>query len=1105
MDEPMDMERTPSPAPPGRSIDIELGGAQEVISIDLDGLDPNPDDVLDLLKEGNCKVWMWTKLAGEYWRRGWLDAAEKLALAGVDLFKSLQATSSLPPVYTLLANIRMAKARQAPKMRLDGARRDIISEPLKDVYYQEAAGFLNDAAAVVNEVGEDESSTIVAFLSRGILQLAQRNLENAQVSFDGVLSRSPTNLVALMGKARVFYAQRKYQPALKLFQDVLKLNPKCVPDPRIGIGLCLWALGNREKAKAAWKRSLDVNPDEWPAQLLLGLEQLNQSKDWNRSEASRAQAAQTGYKFVEKAFNTNKQSAAAANVLSALFLRKGNHATALKLAERTVQYADTLAVLSDGYIRAALVSHAEGQMTEAMKHYMAAKDGIPSNIVANVGLAQMYIHNDEIPAAIDTLDRLLTPPNPQKSLEAMIMLASLRAHPRRGVSSADAANEKLRARDLFERVIKEIQITDGDERQRTVRGLGDDVDMWVELARLWESDSLEKTIRAFKEALRINKDKSGGGSQDPRLLNNLAALRHLEGSTAEARILYEDAITNAATSGEDLSTTILYNLARCYEDLREVTMAQEAYDKLLTRHPEYIDAKIRQAQMLQGLNQVNDAHELLKQALASQSGNLNLRAFYTYFLLQAHLYKPAKDFVFATLKDHDKHDVYTLCAAGYIIYHQARESRDASPEGQKQRRQGFVRSAELYEKALSLDPMCAIAAQGLAIVIAEDALGTFVAGSGSHHEDALQRAKNAREALDVFAKVRESVTDGSVYANMGHCYYARDEFERAIESYETASRRFYNGQNVPVLLCLSRSWYGKANKDQKYEAMQTALKYAQAALHLQPNDKAVLYNIAMIQQKAAELLFSISPSKRTLEDLKHAIDQAVHAQKLFASLAADKSHALPYSREIADQRRKYGESMLRKGAEHLGTQEQYESEVREKLDTARQKRQEEKDRVSALERERMEKLRIEAEELARQRRQAREEALAWTAAAKAAESDEEKEKEKRPRKGPGKKGKGPAIEGAGSGDEVVDGGEKKKKRKGRLKKIGSPGAGVTEEDREDEAVFSGVEEGDDSKPKKRVTKKRVVRDDDDEEATSAAPRKKQYKSKETITDSDEEM
>jgi hypothetical protein len=66
-----------------RSIDIELGG-QEVITIDLDNLDPNPDDVLDLLKEGQCRVSVWTKLAGEYWRRGYLAAAERIAHSAIE-------------------------------------------------------------------------------------------------------------------------------------------------------------------------------------------------------------------------------------------------------------------------------------------------------------------------------------------------------------------------------------------------------------------------------------------------------------------------------------------------------------------------------------------------------------------------------------------------------------------------------------------------------------------------------------------------------------------------------------------------------------------------------------------------------------------------------------------------------------------------------------------------------------------------------------------------------------------------------------------------------------------------------------------------------------
>ena len=86
-------------------------------------------------------------------------------------------------------------------------------------------------------------------------------------------------------------------------------------------------------------------------------------------------------------------------------------------------------------------------------------------------------------------------------------------------------------------------------------------------------------------------------------------------------------------------------------------------------------------------------------------------------------------------------------------------------------------------------------------------------------------------------------------------------------------------------------------KDQSFPAMKGALRYAQAvsfeivvtllltlvllpqAFRIHPNDKAVLYNIAMIQQKSAELLFSVHVAKRTLKDLQKVIDSATHAQK----------------------------------------------------------------------------------------------------------------------------------------------------------------------------------------------------------------------------------
>jgi RNA polymerase-associated protein CTR9 len=89
------------------------------------------------------------------------------------------------------------------------------------------------------------------------------------------LLEKPTNVIALLGKvrlvivvftcfvpnhqqARILYTQRRFPQALKLFQQVLRLKPDCKPDPRVGIGLCLWAMDDKVKAKAAWQRSLEV-------------------------------------------------------------------------------------------------------------------------------------------------------------------------------------------------------------------------------------------------------------------------------------------------------------------------------------------------------------------------------------------------------------------------------------------------------------------------------------------------------------------------------------------------------------------------------------------------------------------------------------------------------------------------------------------------------------------------------------------------------------------------------------------------------------------------------------------------------------------------------
>lgn len=218
-------------------------------------------------------------------------------------------------------------------------------------------------------------------------------------------------------------------------------------------------------------------------------------------------------------------------------------------------------------------------------------------------------------AAIHTLDSLMQPAPASRSVEATAMLASLRANPRPGVSTSEVTKEKATARELFEKVIKALELPEDLQRRRPVsmsgangeynptrfnrsaRNIAEDVDMHTEIAKLWQDESLDVMALAVKEALRINQASSAeSGVVDPRLMNNLGVLMHLEGTWTEAREIYELALTRTAASGfsegelgEGVSTTILYNLARVYEDQGEVDMAREAYEKLLSRHPEYID------------------------------------------------------------------------------------------------------------------------------------------------------------------------------------------------------------------------------------------------------------------------------------------------------------------------------------------------------------------------------------------------------------------------------------------------------------------------------------------------------------------------------------
>jgi RNA polymerase-associated protein CTR9 len=56
-----------------------------------------------------------------------------------------------------------------------------------------------------------------------------------------------------------------------------------------------------------------------------------------------------------------------------------------------VPFADMMAILTDGYICAGHVCHAEGSYSDTLKHYKQATQGQSKNLLAAIGIAQMQL------------------------------------------------------------------------------------------------------------------------------------------------------------------------------------------------------------------------------------------------------------------------------------------------------------------------------------------------------------------------------------------------------------------------------------------------------------------------------------------------------------------------------------------------------------------------------------------------------------------------------------------------------------------------------------------------------------------------------------------
>jgi RNA polymerase-associated protein CTR9 len=149
---------------------------------------------------------------------------------------------------------------------------------------------------------------------------------------------------------------------------------------------------------------------------------------------------------------------------------------------------------------------------------------------------------------------------------------------------------------------------------------------------------------------------------------------------------------------------------------------------------------------------------------------------------------------------------------GNLYLLQAREMRRETESDKQKRSAVYGKAVEFFEKALSLDPKNAYAAQGVAIALVED-------------------RKDYKTALTIFNKVRETVREPHVYVNLGHAFAELRQYSKAIEHYEIALTKEGKANDPVILSCLGRTWLNRGRAEKDIDAYSKALECAQQVSH----------------------------------------------------------------------------------------------------------------------------------------------------------------------------------------------------------------------------------------------------------------------------------
>ncbi|KAI1318557.1 protein required for normal CLN1 and CLN2 G1 cyclin expression [Mortierella claussenii] len=1024
---------------PNSTLEIPLKGSDNVLEISRDSL-PTPPELFDILKAEEAPLRNYVLFALEYARQNNVDSAIRVLTDGLNVDYEPNPRPRLP-LHNLLASLNIRKAYQSG-----------ISPQERNGLWSEATKHLT-AAEKINP--KDDTT----WISKGLLLLSRGSLDEAYRHFKQVLGENNRSIPALLGTARIHYMRENYTQALNLYRNVLKLQPDCIPNPRIGMGLCFYKLGMIDSAQQAFERCVEMSPQDATAHILLAILEFNKCKRPDMSEEEMTQVYKAGFGHLKDAFAVDKRNSVVGLYMGKHFATIHNLEKALAFATKASNANGLKNVQSEGYYLMGRIHHQNERYHEAAACYQKAVSYNNDNLLAQFGWGQTLLFKNDVAGAIAGFERVLS--KQPKCVEAIAILGSIYSR-----SSAS----KAKALEFFDRATNIIL-------ERNTLSVQDPL-MFTEMAQLLEQTDIAKTTKAYLFALGICGQKIERGEPVeymPELLNNVAAINHMDGRLDAAEGSYNKALELCATKTDDADmateatiTTIRYNLARLYEERNEIQRAEEIYKDIAERYHGYADAHLRLGVIEQSRGNFDQAAELYKDVFG-MIDNKNVDAWTLMGMLQQkqNQIRNSRKTLERIVKEINRHDVYALLALGNNHLGIAREEKDNMTMKQELYKKAF----EFFDKVLKIDAFNAYAANGIAISLA----------AHGHHTEAREMFLQLREAASAIPTIWLNLA--LVSADMG-------QYRNAVLLYQSVSKKFFNNEDENVILSMAKAQYCLAKQEKSPEKMQQALTMAQKAFRLNPSDKTALYDIALIQQSYAQLVSDRSSSERTVEDINSAMAGLGVAKGILKSLIAvpAKEHVY-YERDIAAQREKHGDSLLNMLQRKLKSQEEFEANKQKAMDETRRKREEDKARKDEAERSEQQRREAEEREILERRR-----ALDQDVKETARELDEmNRERAERKRM-------------VVSEDDLSDGdldanGERESKRQKKERKPKEPKeAKEPKEPRKGKLRKKSEIEG-------RARSKSMDREDDDgqDDPTSSKVSSKKYKSKETIESDDDDL